>query len=143
MIIRFAGADKLNFALHLCGASHAVLGHSALEVSEALWCIVEVRDRLMQGVCRIVGKLMLEIAKSNGALVKILGGLHLLQADGVLHKVIDTPAAAIGGLIIGLSSFGQRNMERGTFRVSPALFSLFAQKIRYAADIFHQDRPGL
>ena len=82
----------------------------------------------MQGVCRVVGKLVLEIAKSNGALVKIFGGLHLLQADGVLHEVIDTPTTAVGGLIIGLSSFGQRNMERGTFRVSPALFGLFAQK---------------
>ena len=138
MIILFTGADKLNFALYLCGASHAVLSHSTLEVREAFWCIMEVRNRLMQGVCRVVGKLVLEIAKSNGALVKIFGGLHLLQADGVLHEVIDTPTTAVGGLIIGLSSFGQRNMERGTFRVSPALFGLFAQKIRYTANIFHQ-----
>ena len=64
--------------------------------------------------------------------------VDLLQADGVLHEVIDTPTTAVGGLIIGLSSFGQRNMERGTFRVSPALFGLFAQKIRYTANIFHQ-----
>ena len=92
----------------------------------------------MQGICRVVGKLVLEITKSNRALVKIFGGLHLLQADGVLHEVIDTPTTAVGGLIIGLSSFGQRNMERGTFWVSPALFGLFAQKIRYAANVFHQ-----
>ena len=138
MIILFTGADKLNFALYLCGASHAVLSHSTLEVREAFWCIMEVRNRLVQGICRVVGKLVLEITKSNRALVKIFGGLHLLQADGVLHEVIDTPTTAVGGLIIGLSSFGQRNMERGTFWVSPALFGLFAQKIRYAANVFHQ-----
>ena len=92
----------------------------------------------MQGICRVVGKLVLEITKSNRALVKIFGGLHLLQADSVLHEVIDTPTTAVGGLIIGLSSFGQRNMERGTFWGSPALFGLFAQKIRYAANVFHQ-----
>ena len=96
---------------------------------------MEVRDCLVQGICRVVGKLVLEITKSNRALVKIFGGLHLLQADSVLHEVIDTPTTAVGGLIIGLSSFGQRNMERGTFWVSPALFGLFAQKIRYAANV--------
>lgn len=92
----------------------------------------------MQGICRVVGKLVLKITKSYGALVKILGGLHLLQADGVLYKIIDAPAAAIGGPVIRLSSFGQHNMERGACRVIPTLFGLFAQKIRYAANVFHQ-----
>ena len=138
MIISFAGADKLDLAPHLGGAAHAVLGYSALEISEALGCVVEVWDRLMEGVGRISGKLMLEIAERNGALVKILGRLHLLQADGVLHKIIDTPAAAIGGLVIRLFCRSRHYMERGTRRVSPALFSFFTQKIRYAADIFHQ-----
>lgn len=99
---------------------------------------MEVRNRLMQGICRVVGKLVLKITKSYGALVKILGGLHLLQADGVLYKIIDAPAAAIGGPVIRLSSFGQHNMERGACRVIPTLFGLFAQKIRYAANVFHQ-----
>ena len=92
----------------------------------------------MQGMSRIVGKLMLEVAKCNGALVKILGGLHLLQADSVLYKFIDTPAATISSLIIGLFLFGRHHMERSTRRVSPALLSLFAQKIRHTADVFHQ-----
>ena len=48
----------------------------------------------MQGVCRIFSQLMLEIAKCNSALVKILSRLHLLQTDSVLYKFIDTPAAA-------------------------------------------------
>ena len=92
----------------------------------------------MQGVCRVVGKLVLEIAKSNGALVKIFGGLHLLQADGVLHEVIDTPTTAVGGLVIRLSSFSQHNMERCPRRVGPALLGFFTQEICYAADVFHQ-----
>ena len=78
MILCFAGADKLNFALHLCGTTHAVFGHGALKISETLGRIVEVRDRLMQGVCRIFSQLMLEIAKCNSALVKIIGRLHHL-----------------------------------------------------------------
>ena len=41
-----------------------------LEVNEALGRVVEVRDCLMQGMSRIVGKLMLEVAKCNGALEK-------------------------------------------------------------------------
>ena len=134
----FAGADKLNFALHLCGTTHAVLSHGALEVSETLGRVVEVRDRLMQGVCRIFSQLMLEIAKCNSALVKILSRLHLLQTDSVLYKFIDTPAATISSLIIGLFLFGRHHMERSTRRVSPALLSLFAQKICNAADVFHQ-----
>ena len=138
VIIRFAGADKLDLALHLGGTAHAVLGHGALEIGEALGRVVEVRDRLMQGVGRVVGQLMLEVTKRNGALVKILGGLHLLQADGVLHKVIDTPAATISSLIIGLFLFGRHHMERSTRWVVPALPGLFAQEIRHAADIFHQ-----
>lgn len=87
MIISFAGADKLDLAPHLGGAAHAVLGYSALEISEALGCVVEVWDRLMEGVGRISGKLMLEIAERNGALVKILGRLHLLQANDKLFPV--------------------------------------------------------
>ena len=138
MIICFAGADKLDLALHLGYAAHAVLNHGALEISEALGRVVEVRDCLMQGMSRIVGKLMLEVAKCNGALVKILGGLHLLQADSILHKVIDTPAAAIGSLVIRPSLFGRHHMERGTRRVSPALLGFFAQKIRHTADVFHK-----
>ena len=138
MILCFAGADKLNFALHLCGTTHAVLSHGALEVSEALRRVVEVRDRLMQGVCRIFSQLMLEIAKCNSALVKILSRLHLLQTDSVLYKFIDTPAATISSLIIGLFLFGRHHMERCTRRVSPALLSLFAQKICNTADVFHQ-----
>jgi len=138
VILCFAGADKLNFALHLCGTTHAVFGHGALEVSETLGRIVEVRDRLMQGVCRIFSQLMLEIAKCNSALVKILSRLHLLQTDSVLYKFIDTPAATISSLIIGLFLFGRHHMERSTRRVSPALLSLFAQKICNAADVFHQ-----
>lgn len=97
----------------------------------------------MQGVCRVVGKLVLEIAKSNGALVKIFGGLHLLQAHGVLHEVIDTPTTAVGGLIIGLSSFGQRNMERGTFRVSPRAVWPFRAENPLHRKCFPSDRPGL
>ncbi len=54
VILCFAGADKLNFALHLCGTTHAVFGHGALKISEALGRVVEVRDRLMQGVGRVV-----------------------------------------------------------------------------------------
>ena len=81
---------------------------------------------------------MLEVAKCNGALVKILSRLHLLQADSILHKVIDTPAATISSLIIGLFLFGRHHMERSTRRVSPALLSLFAQKICNTADVFHQ-----
>ena len=138
MVICFVSANKLDLTLHLSYAAHTILGYSALKVSEALWCIMEVRNRLMQGICRVVGKLVLKITKSYGALVKILGGLHLLQADGVLYKIIDAPAAAIGGPVIRLSSFGQHNMERGACRVIPTLFGLFAQKIRYAANVFHQ-----
>ena len=138
MILCFAGADKLNFTLHLCGTTHAVLSHGALEVNEALGCVVEVRDCLVQSMGRVVGKLMLEVAKCNGALVKILSRLHLLQADSILHKVIDTPAATISSLIIGLFLFGRHHMERSTRRVSPALLSLFAQKICNTADVFHQ-----
>lgn len=63
VILCFAGADKLNFTLHLCGTTHAVLSHGALEVNEALGCVVEVRDCLVQSMGRVVGKLMLEIAK--------------------------------------------------------------------------------
>ena len=92
----------------------------------------------MQGVCRIFSQLMLEIAKCNGALVKILSRLHLLQTDSVLYKFIDTPAATISSLIIGLFLFGRHHMERSTRRVSPALLSLFAQKICNTADVFHQ-----
>ena len=138
VILCFAGADKLNFTLHLCGTTHAVLSHGALEVNEALGCVVEVRDCLVQSMGRVVGKLMLEVAKCNGALVKILSRLHLLQADSILHKVIDTPAATISSLIIGLFLFGRHHMERSTRRVSPALLSLFAQKICNTADVFHQ-----
>ena len=138
VILCFAGADKLNFALHLCGTTHAVFGHGALKISETLGRIVEVRDRLMQGVCRIFSQLMLEIAKCNSALVKILSRLHLLQTDSVLYKFIDTPAATISSLIIGLFLFGRHHMERSTRRVSPALLSLFAQKICNTADVFHQ-----
>ena len=98
MIIRLTGADKLNFALHLSGASHAILGHGALEIGKALGRVMEVRNRLMQGVCWVVGKLVLEIARSNGALVKIFGGLHLLQADSILHKVIDLSLIHISGM---------------------------------------------
>ena len=121
VILCFAGADKLNFTLHLCGTTHAVLSHGALEVNEAFGCVVEVRDCLMQSMGRVVGKLMLEIAKCNGALVKILSRLHLLQTDSVLYKFIDTPAATISSLIIGLFLFGRHHMERSTRRVSPAL----------------------
>lgn len=128
MIICFAGADKLDLALHLGYAAHAVLNHGALEISEALGRVVEVRDCLMQGMSRIVGKLMLEVAKCNGALVKILGGLHLLQADSILHKVIDTPAAAIGSLVIRPSLFGRHHMERGTRRVSPRCLAFSRRK---------------
>ena len=138
VILCFAGADKLNFTLHLCGTTHAVLSHGALEVNETLGRVVEVRDCLVQSMGRVVGKLMLEVAKCNGALVKILGGLHLLQADSILHKVIDTPATAIDSLIIGLFLFGRHHMERSTRWVVPALPGLFAQEIRHAADIFHQ-----
>ena len=138
VILCFAGADKLNFTLHLCGTTHAVLSHGALEVNETLGRVVEVRDCLVQSMGRVVGKLMLEVAKCNGALVKILSRLHLLQADSILHKVIDTPAATISSLIIGLFLFGRHHMERSTRRVSPALLSLFAQKICNTADVFHQ-----
>ena len=92
----------------------------------------------MQGVCRIFSQLMLEIAKCNSTLVKILSRLHLLQTDSVLYKFIDTPAATISSLIIGLFLFGRHHMERSTRRVSPALLSLFAQKICNTADVFHQ-----
>lgn len=37
----------------------------------------------------------------------------------------------IGSLIIGSFLFGRHNMERSTRRVSPALLSLFAQKIPF------------
>ena len=61
-----------------------------------------------------------------------------LQTDSVLYKFIDTPAATISSLIIGLFLFGRHHMERSTRRVSPALLSLFAQKICNTADVFHQ-----
>ena len=86
MIIRFTGADKLNFALHLCGTTHAVLSHGALEVSEALRRVVEVRDCLMQGICRVVGKLVLEITKSNRALIKIFGGQVIFENGLPVHS---------------------------------------------------------
>ena len=92
----------------------------------------------MQGMSWIFSQLMLESAKCNSALVKILSRLHLLQTDSVLYKFIDTPTATISSLIIGLFLFGRHHMERSTRRVSPALLSLFAQEFRHAADVFHK-----
>ena len=54
------------------------------------------------------------------------------------YKFIDTPAATISSLIIGLFLFGRHHMERSTRRVSPALLSPFTQEFCHATDVFHK-----
>ena len=69
MIICFAGADKLDLALYLCGTAHAILGHGALEIGEALGRVMKVRNRLIQGMSRILSQLMLEVTECYSCLL--------------------------------------------------------------------------
>ncbi len=79
MIISFAGAGQTRSRAAPgrrgpCGPRLQRAGNQ-----RSAWVCRGSVDRLIGGCGRISGKLMLEIAERNGALVKILGRLHLLQ----------------------------------------------------------------
>ena len=128
VILCFAGADKLNFTLHLCGTTPCGPQPRRAGSQRSAWACRGSAGLSHAGYepdSRQADAGSCQMQRRSG---KILGGLHLLQADGILHKVIDTPAAAIGSLVIRPSLFGRHHMERGTRGSAPRCLAFSRRK---------------
>ena len=52
---------------------------------------MEVNDSFCKGICRIILKLILEVAECNCAIVELLGALYLIVASAIRYKTMNTP----------------------------------------------------
>ena len=113
------GEKILQFRLHLRGTALAVLPQRFPQLAIAVHGVVEVYDRLLQLLGRELIEHILEVAESPGALVEILQALRALDADAVIHKAVDPPAAAVPVVVIAVPVQGVNVADHGHFALFP------------------------
>ena len=88
------GEDEIDLPLYPRSPAHGVGGQRLPEYAVAVRGVVKVGDGLMEGLGGEIRQHPLKAAEGDGALVQVLGALGDLQADAVLHIVVDTPGLA-------------------------------------------------
>ena len=99
---------------------------------------MESYDRLMKRIGRIVRQQPLEIAKCNGALVKMLWILHLVITGGIRNKLVRAPIVAVGVQIVGLIIHRRNDIEGLSLRVASIFNDPLPQVRGDSHDILHQ-----
>ena len=78
---------------------------SCLKSPEPFHCIVEIRDRLIQPVGRVISKLFQKMSEAAAGLIELLRFLHQLIAFGIRDEVIAPPWLSCTVLKIIASAF--------------------------------------
>ena len=97
-----------------------------------VWCVVEIRDGLVELFRREIRQKLLECAEADGALIEIRVAFRLLEADAVLHKAEHAPVAVVR-LQIAFSVL-RPDERQDAARVG----RLPAQMLRHKLDVLHQ-----
>jgi len=99
---------------------------------------VEAGNGFVEGGGRIICQLVLEFAQGLGNSAEVGLAAHLLQADGVLYKVVGAPRAALGIQMAGRTGQGGDHVQGLPCRVAACGKDLLPQMPGHAADILHQ-----
>ena len=116
----------------------AVLFHRLFKRLITFRRIVEIRDCLMQCLCRIIRQLRLESAESQPAGIQRFLILRLIQRDHIINQPVNAKAAALCILKIILSVHSRQRLHRSPLGIAALLRDLPAQIIRHVNDILHQ-----
>ena len=136
--VRLAGRHKIDLGLNAFGAAAHVGSQGFFKVCIAVHGVVEFADGLVQGGGGIAGQLALKVAEGHGALVKILGGFGLLQAQGALDKGIHPPGAAVGIGVVVFALLCGHHVHGLAHGIAALLLDHAAQVAGHAADVLHQ-----
>ena len=102
------------------------------ELTVAVDGVVEVGDRLHQGIGGELAEQLLELAEGNGGLIEILIGLGGVQAEAV-DELVHSPELALLVLVAVLSVLGGQEMQRPAGIVHPG-----TDVVGDGTGIFHQ-----
>ena len=92
----------------------------------------------VEGRSRIIGQLVLEFAQCFCHSAEVCLTADLLQTDGALHKVVDTPGTALSVQVAGAAGQGGDHVQGLTHGVAALRQDLAAQVPGDAADVLHQ-----
>ena len=131
------GKDEFNLSLYRGGTAADILLYSFFEDLEPCLCVVKSGNRLVKGLCRIVGKKTLEVSECQRAFIEIFWTLHAVKAGCVCDKAVGSPVFAGGVHIVRLLIQGRDDVQRLAFRIAAPFHDLFPKVRGYAQDVFH------
>ena len=99
---------------------------------------MEIRNRLMQRLRRIIREHPLKIAEGHRTVIEILRAFHFFQADRPLDEQEQSPVISVAVLIIILTASGLYDIQGFPVRLSALRNNHFTQIRRYINDIFHE-----
>ena len=134
----FSLQDKINFFLDRGCSSTDILCNSFLEFLKAVRCVMEILDRLMKCLCRIICQKLLKMSECYCALIEIIVVLYCIVAGRSLNKEIDSPVLSIRIHKIRKTCLAFYQCQCLSFRIAAVLDNFFAKPGSNTADIFHQ-----
>ena len=138
MAVLFPRMDKGDLRCNVLGTAQRIGGKGFFKVCIAVGCVVEAGNGFVKGRGRIICQLVLEFAQGLGNSAEVGLAAHLLQADGVLHKIVGAPRAALGIQMAGRAGQGGDHVQGLPCRVAACGKDLFPQMPGHAADVVHQ-----
>ena len=126
------GQRERDLRLGVLGPAAGVLVQRLMEDAVAVNGVVEVGDRLAEGLRRELGEKLLEGAEGHGTLIEVLRRLRRLEADAVLHEIVD--AVAAGPVLVIALSVQSRHQLHGASGVAGVL----RRELRHGLDVLHQ-----
>ena len=99
---------------------------------------MEILDRLMKCLCRIICQKLLKMSECYCALIEIIIVLYCIVAGRSLNKEIDSPVLSIRIHKIRKTCLAFYQCQGLSLRIAAVLDNLFAKPGSNTADIFHQ-----
>ena len=136
--IFFPRMDEGDLRCNVLGTAQRIGGKGFFKVCIAVGRVVEAGNGFVEGGGRIICQLVLEFAQGLGNSAEVGLAAHLLQADGILHKVVGAPRTALGIQMAGCAGQGGDHVQGLPCRVAACGKDLLPQMPGHAADILHQ-----
>ena len=131
---------KLDLFRHFSGTFHDICFQCLLEILQTVDRIVEVGDRLMQALRRILRQQLLEMSKSHSTLIEILRPLHDIKAVRAFHESIHPPESTVLFFAEGTTLLKRNHIQRLPRRITAVLHDLLLQKSGHSRNVLHQSR---